>query len=249
MISNILSYVPKRDMVHNVVKTSQKLKFVAVAPSVWRHVYLGGFKPVVTYLMVKAMNENASLIQSLRIKSYDTFKDRAAFVGALTKMVNLTKFFSPNWSFLTNFGFLKNMPKLETLDISYCYFISSATLSAALMFCPDLQNLNICGNVQFETKHIVKILMNHPKLVWANVMGSTLLESDDTYYCLLPMLRIKVLALTPACPVTETEAWTILFRRFPSVHVSAAMAKTLKLTKMDESVIRVWCDAITFKAT
>ena len=128
------SHVPKRDVIHNVVKASQVLKFAAVALSVWRHVYLGGFNPVVTNLMVKAMDENASLIYSLRIKSY-TFKDRAAFIAVLTKMVNLTKFVSPNWSFLTNFRFLRNMPKLETLDISWCYFISSATLSTALMFC------------------------------------------------------------------------------------------------------------------
>ena len=128
-------------------------------------------------------------------------------------MVNLTKFVSPNWSLLTNFGFLKNMPQLVTLDISCCYFIISATLSAALMFCPELQNLSICGNVQFEMKHVLKILIDHPKLVWANIMGSTLLESDDAHDCLLAMPKIKVLAFIPACPVTETEAWTNLFRR------------------------------------
>ena len=105
MLSNMLSYVPKRDVIHNVVKASQVLKFAALAPSVWRHVYLGGFKLLVTNLMVKAMGENASLINSLRIKSYNTFKDRAAFVQVLEQMVNLTKFISPNWSCLTNFGF------------------------------------------------------------------------------------------------------------------------------------------------
>ena len=64
------------------------------------------------------------------------------------------------------------------------------------MFCPELKNLNISGNVQIDAKHVIKILMNHPKRVWANVLGSALFESDDTYDCLLAMPNIKVFAMT-----------------------------------------------------
>ena len=98
------------------------------------------------------------------------------------------------------------------------------------MFCPELKNLNISEHVQFDAKHVIKILMNHPKLVWANVLGSALLESDNTYDCLLAMPNIKVLAMTPVYPATEAtdSKWNMLFQRFPSVHVSAMMATTPK---------------------
>ena len=177
-------------------------------------------------------------MQSLGIKSYSMFKGRSAFVKALRKFV------SPNQTRLTNFSFLKSMTELHTLDISCCYFVSSGTLSTVLMFCPELKNLDTSGNVQFDAKHVIKILMNHPKLVWANVLGSALLECDDTYDCPLAMPNVKVLAMTPVYPATEATHWNMLFQRFPSVHVSAMMATTLMMTSIDESNIRVWYDTV-----
>ena len=81
-------------------------------------------------------------------------------------------------------------------------------------------------------------------MVSANVLGSTLLESDDTYDCLLVVPNVKVLAMTPAFPTTESSQWNMMFQRFQSPHVSAMMATILKMTSIDESNIRVWCDVV-----
>ena len=131
MLANILSYVPKRDMVYNVTKASHVLKFATTSAHVWKNVYLSGFKPWVTNVMIKAMDKNASLIQSIRINSYNMFKSRSAFVNALEKMVNLTKFVSPNQTSQTNFSFLKKNNKIPhfghfmLLLCKFWYFISS----------------------------------------------------------------------------------------------------------------------------
>ena len=91
-------------------------------------------------------------------------------------MVNFTKFGSHNWSGLTYFSFMRCMTKLEVIDLTCCYFVGSKELSAAFMFCPELVNINLSGNVQFKTKHVIKIMMNHPKLEIVNVMGTSLGE-------------------------------------------------------------------------